>query len=100
MVFDVMANKGKINGTLTLDSGTSLLGFTVWSGTLDLESGKSYDINLATKNSKVKGSKEVKAEIKSADKESGLKGNLNAETRGEGKKLGLFERIKAFLRGE
>jgi len=100
MVFDVMSEKGKINGTLELEAGTSLLGFTVWSGTLDLESGKSYDINLATKNSKVKGSKEVKAEIKSADKESGLKGNLNAETRGEGKKLGLFERIKAFFRGE
>lgn len=100
MVFDVRSEKGKVNGTLTLDSETSLLGFTVWSGTLDFDSGKSYDINLATKNSKVKGSKEVKAEIKSADKESGLKGNLNAAERGQGKKLGLFERIKAFFRGE
>ena len=99
IMFDVVSEKGKVNGTLELEADLSLAGFTVWSGTLDLDSGKSYDINVATKNSKVKGSAEVRKEIKNQDKQPGLKGNLNAETRGEGKKFGLFARIRAFFSG-
>jgi len=95
MTFDVVSQKGNVTGTLTLNSELSLLGFNVWTGTLDLDNGQSYNIHVATQNNKVKGSSE------SSDNSSmpGLKGNLNAETRGEGKKLGLFERIKAFFRG-
>jgi len=100
IVFDVVSEKGKVNGTLELEADLSLAGFTVWSGTLELDSGKSYAIDVATKNSKVKGSAEVRKEIKEEDKELDLKGNLNASERGEGKKLGLFARIRAFFRGE
>ncbi len=95
MTFDVVSHKDNVTGTLTLNSEVSLLGFTVWTGTLNLDNGPSYSIHVATQNSKVKGSSE------SSDNESmpGLKGNLNAETRGEGKKLGLFERIRTWFRG-
>jgi len=105
IIFDVSSEKGNVDGTLKLRAGTSLLGFTVWSGTLDLDSGKSYNINVATKNSKVKGSVDEGGAIRETnsgedENRSGLQGNLNAETRGEGKKLGLFSRIRAFFRGE
>lgn len=100
ITFNVVSEKGKVNGTLTLDSDVSLIGFTVWSGKLDLDSGKNYDITAATKNSKVKGTAEVRKEIKEEDKDLDLKGNLNAAERGQGKKLGLFARIRAFFRGE
>jgi len=55
MVFDVTNEKDDTTGTLTLNMGESLVGFTVWSGTLALDSGKVYDIEVSTKNSKVAG---------------------------------------------
>ena len=100
MTFNVVSEKGKVNGTLELEADISLVGFTVWSGTLDIDSGTDYEIHAATKNSKVKGSVEAGGENEDEDKQPGLKGNLNAETRGEGKKIGLFARIAAFFRGE
>lgn len=100
IVFDVVFNKGNVTGTLELEAETSLPGFTVWSGTLKLDSGKSYDINVATKNSKIKSSAEARKEIKNQDRQLDFKGNLNAAEKGQGKKLGLFARIKAFFRGE
>ena len=99
MVFDVNKETSDVNGTLVLEAETSLLGFTVWTGDLDLDSGKSYDLHVATKNSKVKGSVETSIDDDSG-KQPGLKGNLNAAERGQGKKLGLLARIKAWFGGE
>ena len=100
MTFNVVSEKRKVNGTLELEADISLVGFTVWSGTLNMNSGTDYEIHAATKNSKVKGSVEAGEENEDKDKQPGLKGNLNAETRGEGKKIGLFARIATFFRGE
>ena len=104
IVFDVVTEKGKVNGTLELEADVSLAGFTVWSGNLDLDSGKSYDIHVATKNSKLKGTDRAEIDEDNGDedeeKQPGLQGNLNAAERGQGKKLGLWERIRAFFRGE
>ena len=99
MVFDVVSEKGKINGTLTLNSDISLIGFTVWSGELDMESGTDWEIHVATQNSKVKSGD--RAEIDDEDDEMpGLKGNLNAAENGNGKKIGLWARIRAWFGGE
>ena len=51
-VFNV---SGAGDGTLTLTKETSLQGFTVWSGDLEMNSGTSYSIHVATMDSKVIG---------------------------------------------
>lgn len=97
MVFDVVSEKGKIIGTLTLESEVSLVGFTVWSGTLELDSGQSYEIHVATRNTKVKGTGSAEIQAGDEDKQPGFEGNINASEKGQGQKLGLFARIRAFF---
>ena len=101
MVFSVTNEKDKTSGTLTLNMGKSLVGFTVWSGTLVLDSGKSYDINVATKNSKVKG---IGSDAgmgnqfgKDKDKDKDKVSDSDAKTNGQGKKAGLFEKMRGWF---
>ena len=101
MVFSVTNEKDKTTGTLTLNMGKSLVGFTVWSGTLVLDSGKSYDINVATKNSKVKG---IGSDAgmgnqfgKDKDKDKDKVSDSDAKTNGQGKKAGLFEKMRGWF---
>ena len=101
MVFSVTGEKDKTSGTLTLNMGKSLVGFTVWSGTLVLDSGKSYDINVATKNSKVKG---IGSDAgmgnqfgKDKDKDKDKVSDSDAKTNGQGKKAGLFEKMRGWF---
>lgn len=108
LVFDVVLNKGNVTGTLTLNSDLSLVGFTVWSGSLNLDNGKTWDINAATKNSRLKGYEAAKIKTRDREKKNetqdektpGSQGNLNAAERGQGQKIGLWARIRAFFRGE
>ncbi|MEK7548930.1 MAG: hypothetical protein AAB496_00330, partial [Patescibacteria group bacterium] len=104
MVFSATSEKDKTTGTLTLNMGKSLVGFTVWSGTLVLDSGKSYDINVATKNSKVKGINQSDNKGNEADKkENKTKASDNKSSNGQanansqGKKAGLFEKMKGWF---
>lgn len=94
ITFDVMKNKNVV-GTLTLDQTVSLLGFSVWSGILNLNSGQSYSINLATQNSKLKS---LNPSIGKINGSAGITaGQLNAAQNGQGKKLGLWDRIRTFF---
>lgn len=100
MVFSVTGEKDKTSGTLTLNMGKSLVGFTVWSGTLVLDSGKSYDINVATKNSKVKGMGEGAGVGNDSGKDKSNNSdnkNSNGQANGQGKKAGLFEKMKGWF---
>ena len=103
MVFSVTGEKSKTSGTLTLNMGKSLVGFTVWSGTLVLDSGKSYDINVATKNSKVTGMGEGAGmgnqfgKDKDKDKDKDKASDSDAKTNGQGKKLGFGERMRGWF---
>lgn len=101
MVFDVMSQKDKVNGTLTLNIDKSLVGFTTWTGTLSLDSGKTYTLTLATKDSKVKdmsspglGLGKDKNGNNSSDNSSS-----NESNNGQGKKLGFFARVRGWFGG-
>jgi len=100
MVFDVFSARGNASGTLTLDSDVSLPGFTVWSGELDMDSGTDWEISAATQNSKAKNGDKVSTEESDDEDMPGAKGNLNAAERGNGQKIGLFARIRAWFGGE
>ena len=99
MVFDAMSRKGNVTGTLTLDQTTSLLGFSVWSGTLTLNSGQSYHLDLATKNSKIKSFSKPVGENEDNGSNASVNGNVDVSSPGQGRALGLFERIRSWFRG-
>ena len=85
--FDVV---GSNPGTLTLTREESLSGFSVWSGTLDLDSGTSYELHIATLDSKVKG------EALGAGKGNGQ--NIGAKLQASaGKSHGFWARLRAFF---
>lgn len=99
MVFNVTNGGNRKVGTLELVAEKELQTFTVWEGTLKFDSGKEYAIDIATIERKAKGEVKEEIELKEFDgkefKETGLE---NAIERGEGKKLGLWARLKASLR--
>lgn len=98
IVFDVVSERTKTKGTLELNIEQSLFGFTTWSGDLEQDSGQKYDVHFATKNSRVKSTGQAEDEVdKERNVSAGIDGNLNASERGEGQKIGLWARIKAFL---
>jgi len=101
MTFDVMS-KDKKQGTLELNMQNSLMGFTSWTGDLKLDSGQTYEVEAATRNSKIKGT-EAKADVESktevesesdVDAEAGRENRAGAET---GSKVGLWARIRALF---
>ena len=94
MDFGVSSNRGNVTGTLDLNQQISLMGFSVWSGNLALSNGQEYQVNVATQNSRIKSS--VPSVNASAKGEFGLK---NAASSGQGKKIGLFERIRELFGG-
>ena len=102
MIFDVTSEKENTTGTLTLNMEKSLVGFTVWSGTLALDYGKSYDLNVAMKNNKVKGMGSD-AGVENGNDSSKNKTNKsdnknsNGQPNTQGKKLGLGERIRGWF---
>ncbi|MEK6830673.1 MAG: hypothetical protein AABX77_01455 [Nanoarchaeota archaeon] len=91
MVFDVMTRgTAKVQGVLKLNLKTSLVEFNVWDGTLALNSGETYNLNLATKHSKLKEGKKVYPEDK--------KGKIYFEEKADAKSDG--EKVKAETKTE
>ena len=91
MVFDVMTRgTAKVQGVLKLNLKTSLVEFNVWDGTLALNSGETYNLNLATKHSKLKEGKKVYPEDK--------KGKIYLEEKADAKSDG--EKVKAETKTE
>ena len=91
MVFDVMTRgTAKVQGVLKLNLKTSLVEFNVWDGTLALNSGETYNLNLATKHSKLKEGKKVYPEDK--------KGKIYIEEKADAKSDG--EKVKAETKTE
>lgn len=91
MVFDVMTRgTAKVQGVLKLNLKTSLVEFNVWDGTLALNTGETYNLNLATKHSKLKEGKKVYPEDK--------KGKIYFEEKADAKSDG--EKVKAETKTE
>ena len=81
MVFDAMSRKGNVTGTLTLNSG------------------QSYHLDLATKNSKIKSFSKPVGENEDNGSNASVNGNVDVSSPGQGRALGLFERIRSWFRG-
>jgi len=89
MTFDLKTKSDKNVGVLEINADKSLEGFTVWSGEITINSGQTYEMHLATKNSKVKDISSYKNKDKDLDKPNG-----------NGKKRGFFSKVKAFFKGD
>ncbi len=90
MTFDVVNHKRNVTGTLNLNQQLSIVGFSVWSGTLSLSSGQTYQITLATENNKVSSTSGVEAK-------GNLKGIAHALVNGKGEKKGLWYMHRGFF---
>jgi hypothetical protein len=101
-VFDVKSS-GNVTGTLTLNRGTTLGDFSVWTGDLNLSSGKNYSINLATIDNTAKGNNlnnpgasENDTANNNSEKSNG-NGNSNINGLTHGKKVGFWRKLGEFF---
>lgn len=79
--FDIIDDDGNAQGTLILIKRTSFSAFSVWEGSVELDSGQSYDLEVATMS---------RRNISPDDIATGAEN--------ESQKLGAWSKLRAFLR--
>ncbi|MDP3966262.1 MAG: hypothetical protein Q8Q04_01895 [archaeon] len=100
ITFDVnMEGKNKVEGILELSEMASLTGFSIWKGTLKLDSGESYELTFATKNSEVKEGKKVESgnEDVEAEGDADLETEASAKNGKSGSEGNFWSKVKVFF---
>ena len=97
MFFDVKSNKETI-GTLELTQKSATNNFVVWEGTLKLDSGEEYVVDIATKESRLRNPKDAKIDADlDVETNASTDAELNDSKRGAAARGGFWKRFRLFF---